>query len=69
MTKQKIKVTFGNLLDDVKIPKMYRVRQKFPDQREEDVRAAVRRELEKLFERAVFSGKRIAVTAGSRGSM
>lgn len=67
MTKQKIKVTFGNLLDDVKIPKMYRVRQKFPDQREEDVRAAVRRELEKLFERAAFSGKRIAVTAGSRG--
>lgn len=67
MREQKIKVTFGNLLDDVRIPKMYRVRQKFSRQKEEDVRSAVRREMDRLFGTEDFAGKRIAVTAGSRG--
>ena len=67
ITENHINVTFGNLLDNICIPQMYRVRQKFSDKRVNNVCEAVRRELEALFLEKNLSGLSIAVTAGSRG--
>ncbi len=49
-------------------PELYAVRQKFAREREEDVRGAVRRELQKILARTPLkAGARMAITAGSRG--
>ncbi len=49
-------------------PEMYSVRQTFVREREEDVRGAVRRELQRvLCPGSIRSAARVAITAGSRG--
>src|SRR5881409_3971140 len=49
-------------------PKMYAVRQTFAREREEDLRGAVQREIEKLKPHLqVRPGARVAITVGSRG--
>ena len=63
--KREINVNFGNLLDNVKIPKMYAVRQRFEEQKIENVVDETKKQLKKAFGEADFSGKKIAVTAGS----
>ena len=63
----RVNVTFGSLLDQVHLPKMYRVRQHFPEEHILDVRSAVRSEMERLFAGRCLAGQSIAVTAGSRG--
>ena len=65
--KREINVNFGNLLDNVKIPKMYAVRQRFEEQKIENVVDETKKQLKKAFGEADFTGKKIAVTAGSRG--
>ncbi|WP_125144119.1 lactate racemase domain-containing protein [Clostridium transplantifaecale] len=63
----KIAVNFGNLLDGIEMPKMYRVHQKFPEEKIEEIEKTVRDEMESKFGAASLAGKKIAVTAGSRG--
>lgn len=54
-------------MDDITIPKMVRVRQIYEDDKIEDIKAHLSRQLdEQNYEEAV-KGKRIAVTVGSRG--
>lgn len=70
MTRQscdQISVNFGNLLDGIEIPQMYRVRQEFPKERIDNTGGTVRRRMEEKFGPLDLNGKRIAVTAGSRG--
>lgn len=63
----KIKVNFGNLLDDIELPKMYRIRRRFSDEKIEDIGLTVRSEMWQKFGAVNLTGKRIAITAGSRG--
>lgn len=63
----KIAVNFGNLLDGIEMPKMYRVHQKFPEEKIEEIEKTVREEMESKFGTSSLAGKKIAVTAGSRG--
>lgn len=63
----KIAVNFGNLLDGIEMPKIYRVHQKFPEEKIEEIEKTVREEMESKFGTASLAGKKIAVTAGSRG--
>lgn len=67
-------INWGDLLTGIRLPQGLKVRQKFPRPTEADVEASVRRE----FEREPFKsyllpggkmgpGKRVAITAGSRG--
>ena len=54
-------------IDEVKIPRMVRVRQIYADDRIEDIRAHLTKELSENMPSGDLSGKRIAVTVGSRG--
>ncbi|MBQ1407886.1 MAG: DUF2088 domain-containing protein [Eubacterium sp.] len=54
-------------MENVKLPKMMKVRQTFDDAYIEDIPAHVRKELDKIANKEKFSGKRLAVTVGSRG--
>ncbi len=51
----------------MKLPKMYRIRQRFDDIRVKDIRETVRAELGGLSWSAIQPGHRVAITAGSRG--
>jgi hypothetical protein len=51
----------------MKLPNMYRIRQRFDDTRVEDIRETVRAELGGLSWSAIRPGDRVAITAGSRG--
>jgi hypothetical protein len=51
----------------MKLPNMYRIRQKFDDSRVEDIRETVQAELGGLSWSAIRPGDRVAITAGSRG--
>jgi len=51
----------------MKLPKMYRIRQRFDGTRVKDIRATVRAELSGLSWSAIQPGQRVAITAGSRG--
>lgn len=53
----RVNVTFGSLLDQVHLPKMYRVRQHFPEEHILDVRSAVRSEMERLFAGRCLAGQ------------
>ncbi|MBQ9008052.1 MAG: DUF2088 domain-containing protein [Clostridia bacterium] len=53
-------------LDEVQIPRMVRVRQNYASDRVDDIPARLRKELTQI-DAATLSGKRIAVTVGSRG--
>ncbi|MEA4815238.1 MAG: lactate racemase domain-containing protein [Lachnospiraceae bacterium] len=56
--------------EDIKIPKMVKIRQKFDDSKIDDVSKKLKEELEEKISDSVkadMKGKRIAVTAGSRG--
>lgn len=54
-------------IEEIRIPRMLRVRQKFADDRLEDPAAYLAQELEKKDYGDRVRGKRIAVTVGSRG--
>lgn len=54
-------------LEDVKIPKMVTVGQKFDDQKIDDVIGKLHSELEALPDHDSYKGKSIAITVGSRG--
>ena len=57
-----------DILKDIRLPKMARIRQHFITDRVEDIGAAVKEEARKLeVEKQVKPGQRIAITAGSRG--
>jgi uncharacterized protein (DUF362 family) len=51
----------------MKLPKMYRIRQKFDDNKVEKIGETVKTELVKLSLRSIQPGQRVAITAGSRG--
>ena len=51
----------------MKLPNMYRIRQKFDNTRIEDIRETVKAELGGLSWSAIRPGDRVAITAGSRG--
>ncbi len=55
-------------IEDVKIPKMVRIREKYEDDKIDDIRAHLEGELDALdIDKAALKGKSIAVTVGSRG--
>ena len=55
-------------IEDVPMPKMVRVRQKFEADKIDDVRAHMLQEMDKLsIDKAALKGKSIAITVGSRG--
>ncbi len=49
------------------LPRMYRVRQGFDDNRVNNIAETVKSEMDKLSFRTVKPAQRIAITAGSRG--
>jgi hypothetical protein len=51
----------------MQLPKMYRIRQKFDNTRESDIRQSVLTELRQLPWEQVQPGDRAAISAGSRG--
>jgi hypothetical protein len=53
--------------DPMKLPKMYRIRQRFDDTRVKDIQEMVRAELSRISWSAIRPGDRVAITAGSRG--
>lgn len=54
-------------MDEIKIPRMIRVRQRFENDKIENIREHLNKELDGLKIRGSVKGKRIAVTVGSRG--
>lgn len=55
-------------LDEVVIPKMLRIKQKYADDKIEDLEAWIDEQMEKgVKDKASYEGKRICITAGSRG--
>lgn len=51
----------------MKLPKMYRLRQRFDETKVENVAETVKAELDKLSLTAIKPGQRVAITGGSRG--
>lgn len=54
-------------MDEIEIPRMVRVRQRFENDKIENIREHLNKELDGLKIRGSVKGKRIAVTVGSRG--
>ena len=55
-------------MEDVRIPKMFRIKQIYDDSRITDIPRHIREQMERnLSNRERFRGKRLCVTAGSRG--
>lgn len=54
-------------MDEIEIPKMVRVRQRFENDKIVNIREHLNKELDRLHMRGSVKGKRIAVTVGSRG--
>lgn len=67
MFESNIPVNFSDMLDDVKLPRMFRVRQSFPDDSIMDIDVEVVGQMNRILADGRADGKRIAVTAGSRG--
>jgi len=59
---------FEQLVQDIKLPKMSKIRQKFPRPVLEDVLGAIRKQMERegVIDR-IKNGDKVAITAGSRG--
>ncbi|MDR0310563.1 MAG: nickel-dependent lactate racemase [Acidobacteriota bacterium] len=55
-------------MEDVKIPKMFRIRQRYDKTRIIDIASHIRRRMEEnLSDREQFKGRKLCITAGSRG--
>lgn len=55
-------------LEEVKLPKMVRIRQKYDDKKIIDLKNHIEKEMDKvLIQKGDFTGKSICITAGSRG--
>ena len=54
-------------MEGIKIPTMVKIRQKYDDSKVEDIKGTLLAEMEKLGNKGELKGKRIAITAGSRG--
>lgn len=63
----KIDVKIEGGFDDIKIPKMIRIKQKFNDDMIEDIESKIKEEIKNKICLSDLKGKRIAITAGSRG--
>lgn len=63
----KINITFGEMLSEIDLPKMYRIRQQYDSTHIEDVSTAVHREMDRFLHTQAIRGKRVAITIGSRG--
>lgn len=62
-----VHITYGNMLNEIELPKMYRVRQKLSDDCISDIRNHILGEMDRLLQNTDVTGKRIAITVGSRG--
>ena len=62
-----VHITYGNMLNEIELPKMYRVRQKLSDDCITDIRNHILGEMDRLLQNTDVTGKRIAITVGSRG--
>jgi len=62
-----IPVNFSDMLDDIRLPRMFRVHQSFPKDSVMDIDAEVAAQMKRILADGRAAGKRIAVTAGSRG--
>lgn len=67
MFESRIPVNFSDMLDDVRLPRMFRVRQTFPNDAVEDIDTEIAAQMKRILADGRADGKRIAVTAGSRG--
>ncbi|MCC3358987.1 lactate racemase domain-containing protein [Bacillus sp. REN16] len=63
----KVNVTIEGGFDNIELPKMIKVHQKFNDEKIADVETHISNELAEKMVLANLQGKRIAITAGSRG--
>ncbi|MGL4790286.1 MAG: lactate racemase domain-containing protein [Anaerotignaceae bacterium] len=54
-------------MDEIKVPTMVKIRQKYATDKIEDIKAKVISEMDNLSNKEELKGKRIAITAGSRG--
>lgn len=63
----KINVKIEGGFDNIKIPKMIRIKQKFNDDRIEDIESKIKEEIKNNICLSNLEGKKIAITAGSRG--
>lgn len=54
-------------MDNIKIPKMYTIKQYYDKQRIVDIKGHLRTQLDALPGKEQFNGKRLAITVGSRG--
>lgn len=61
-----IKVEGG--FDDIKIPEMIKIRQKFNNDMIQDIESKIKEEIRNKIDLSNLKGKRIAITAGSRGT-
>jgi hypothetical protein len=62
-----VKVAVEGGLDKVILPRMLKVRQHFDNSRVDDIQEEIRKEIRTKVDLADLKGKRIAITAGSRG--
>ncbi len=63
------KIDFGVMgIDEIKLPKMYKIKQKYADDKIDDIDAWIFEQMEKTIQdKQSYKGKRICITAGSRG--
>lgn len=54
-------------MEGIQIPKMVKIRQKYPSDKIEDIKGTLEAKLDALSNKEELKGKRIAITAGSRG--
>lgn len=54
-------------MEGIQVPKMVRIRQKYPSDKIEDIKGTLEAKLDALSNKQDLAGKRIAITAGSRG--
>ncbi len=54
-------------MEGIQIPKMVKIRQKYPSDKIEDIKGVLETKLDALSNKQDLAGKRIAITAGSRG--
>lgn len=54
-------------IEDIKIPKMVRITQKYDTSHIHDIPSHIKNQMDKLQDKEFYQGKRICITAGSRG--
>lgn len=67
MKFSKINVMIDGGFDDIQLPKMFKVKQKFNEEQIDDIKKTVEKEIFDKIDLTSVKNKRIAITAGSRG--